>query len=67
MNLSFWHILLIVGAVLLMFGSSRLPGLGRSFGDAIRGFKKGLNGEIDARDVTPIEESKNEKNKTPKS
>ncbi len=48
MGLSFWHLLIIVVILLLLFGPTRLPGLGKSLGEAIRGFKKGLDGgEID--------------------
>jgi sec-independent protein translocase protein TatA len=36
---------LLLGIALLVFGPSRLPGLGKSLGDAIRGFKKGMEGE----------------------
>jgi len=36
---------LLLGLALLVFGPSRLPGLGKSLGDAIRGFKKGMDGE----------------------
>lgn len=39
------HILLFGGIMLLLFGPSRLPGLGKSMGEAIRGFKKGMDGE----------------------
>lgn len=50
-GLSFWHVLLLLVIVLLLFGPSRLPGLGRSLGEAIRGFKRGLKGdEIDVTD-----------------
>jgi len=31
----------------LIFGAKRLPELGRSLGQAIRGFKKGMEGETD--------------------
>lgn len=45
---SFVHLLLVLIIILVFFGPSRLPGLGRSLGEAIRGFKKGLEGdEID--------------------
>lgn len=48
MGLSGWHILLLVIIILVFFGPSRLPSLGKSVGEAIRGFKKGLDdGEID--------------------
>lgn len=53
-------VLLIV--VLLIFGPSRLPGLGKSIGASIRGFKKGLNDdEIDVTDRRKIEEDQNKK------
>lgn len=51
MSLSIPQILLILVIVLVIFGPSRLPGLGKSMGQAIRGFKKGLNeDEIDVTD-----------------
>ncbi|MEN0060004.1 MAG: twin-arginine translocase TatA/TatE family subunit [Bdellovibrio sp.] len=48
MNLGWTEILLIGGIALLLFGPSKLPGLGRSMGEAIRGFKKGLNEDAPA-------------------
>lgn len=39
------EIALIVFALLLLFGASRLPQLGSSLGSAIRNFKKGFAGE----------------------
>lgn len=60
------HLLILLVIVLVIFGPKRLPGLGKSLGESIRGFKKGINGEADI-DVTDsakrIEEEK-EKNKT---
>ncbi len=53
MGLSIWQILIVVGIVLLLFGPTRLPQLGRSVGEAIRGFKKGVkDDEIDVTDST---------------
>lgn len=51
MGISIWHLLILAGIALLFFGPARLPGLGRSIGEAIRGFKQGLSGEGDI-DVT---------------
>ncbi len=55
MNLGWTEILLLLGLALLLFGPSRLPGLGKSMGEAIRGFKKGITEQPDetpeARDV----------------
>ena len=42
-NLGAPELLLIALIVLLLFGASRLPKLGRSMGQSIRGFKKGLH------------------------
>jgi len=53
MNLGMTELLLILGIVLLLFGPSKLPGLGKSLGEAIRGFKKGLN-ENDEKPVTQL-------------
>ena len=50
MSPSIWQILIVLGIALLFFGPKRLPGLGKSLGEAIRGFKKGIS--EDAIDVT---------------
>lgn len=41
-NLGFMEILLILVAVLLLFGAKRLPEIGASFGKSITAFKRGL-------------------------
>lgn len=43
------EIALIVFALLLLFGASRLPQLGSSLGSAIRNFKKGFAGAEDEK------------------
>jgi sec-independent protein translocase protein TatA len=40
-SITHWLIILVI--LLLLFGPSKLPGLGTSLGKAIRGFKQGLN------------------------
>ena len=49
MSPSIWQILIVMGIFAILFmGPSRLPGLGKSIGEAIRGFKKGISDdEID--------------------
>jgi sec-independent protein translocase protein TatA len=42
-NLNFMEIMLILVAVLLLFGAKRLPEIGASFGKSIKAFKRGLN------------------------
>lgn len=53
MNLGFWEIAAIAGIALLFFGPSRLPGLGKSLGESIRGFKKGLETDLDEERKQP--------------
>lgn len=45
------HILILVIIAIVLFAPKRIGQAGQSFGEAIRGFKKGLNG--DEIDVTP--------------
>lgn len=40
------HILLLLVVVLLVFGAKRLPEIGRSLGDGMRGFKDSLGGGV---------------------
>lgn len=54
MNLGWTEILLIGGIALLMFGPSRLPGLGKSLGEAIRGFKKGISEDEIQTNARPV-------------
>jgi sec-independent protein translocase protein TatA len=54
MNLGWTEILLMGGIVLLLFGPSKLPGLGKSIGEAIRGFKKGLS-EVESEANAPAQ------------
>lgn len=45
-GITHWLVLAVI--LVIFFGPSRLPKAGRSIGEAIRGFKKGLKGdEID--------------------
>ena len=50
MGPSFWQILIVVVIVLFIFGPKRIPGLGKSLGEAIRGFRKGIGGEDEKED-----------------
>jgi sec-independent protein translocase protein TatA len=49
MRLGIPELLLILAIILLLFGTSRLAGLGKGLGQAIRGFKS----EVGPRDDTP--------------
>lgn len=43
--MGFSELVVVLIIVLILFGSSRLPALGKGLGDAIRGFKDGMKGE----------------------
>lgn len=45
MGPSIWQILIVLLIVLFIFGPKRIPGLGKSLGEAIRDFRKGLKSE----------------------
>ena len=44
-DIGFPELLVILAIALLVFGPSKLPHLGKSLGEAIRGFKNGLSEE----------------------
>ncbi|MFL5292431.1 MAG: twin-arginine translocase TatA/TatE family subunit [Myxococcales bacterium] len=61
MRLGFGEILVVLVLALLFFGPSKLPQLGASLGQALRGFKKGLNelnSDIDDQPAKPAEQPK---------
>ena len=39
------HLLIILAVVLLVFGAKRLPEMGRSLGEGMRGFRDGIKAE----------------------
>ena len=49
MSISPWQIALIILILLVLFGAKRLPALGKSMGEALRNFKKGLDGQEDSK------------------
>ncbi len=68
-NFSFWEIILLMVAVLLLFGAKRLPEIGASMGKGIREFKKSLTDvnrsitEPEARESLPPPRSESEARK----
>ena len=45
MGLGWKELLIILVIVLLVFGTKRLKNVGSDLGEAVKGFKKGLNGD----------------------
>ena len=40
-----WQLILILLVIVIIFGASKLPELGKGLGEGIRNFKKALSGE----------------------
>ncbi|MDP9143891.1 MAG: twin-arginine translocase TatA/TatE family subunit [Actinomycetota bacterium] len=66
-SLSPVHWLIVIVVVLLIFGPSRLAGVGKGLGEGIRSFKKGLNtdGEDDKGPKPELSEKKNDPDEKP--
>jgi sec-independent protein translocase protein TatA len=45
MGLGFGELIIVLIIILVLFGASRLPALGKGLGEAIRGFKDGMKGD----------------------
>jgi len=55
MNLGATELLIILGVVLLLFGSTRLPKLARSLGQASKEFKQGVSENKDEGETKTTE------------
>lgn len=52
-NLSGWHLVIILAAVLLLFGAPKLPGLARSVGQSMRIFRSEVKTMKTEAEVAP--------------
>src|SRR5579871_4789174 len=50
-----WHIVLLLLAALILFGSSRLPGAAKALGSSMNIFKKSFKGEDDDQPGQPVQ------------
>jgi len=48
-GLSLWHWLIVLVIVVLVFGTKRLKNVGQDIGEAVKGFKKGMHDNSDAK------------------
>lgn len=42
-SFSIWHWLIVLAIIILVFGTKRLKNVGKDLGEAVKGFKKGVN------------------------
>lgn len=70
-GLSIWHWLIVLVIVVLVFGTKRLGNIGKDLGEAVKGFKKGMQDEDKDRpraqlpDETRREETRRDESATP--
>ena len=67
-NISLWQLLILLLIVMLVFGTKRLRNMGSDLGSAVKGFRKGMEGdedpaslESDGEKPAPAEKSKEER------
>ncbi len=61
-GLGMQELIIILVIVIVLFGATRLPEIGKGIGQAIRNFKKGVS-EPEEIDVTPKKDTSQEKKK----
>jgi len=59
--MSVTHLILLMVILLLVFGPSRIEGIGTSLGKAVRGFKKGLEGQDTPSTTTTLRSTEEKK------
>lgn len=60
MGISFYQLLIILVIVVLVFGTKRLKNIGGDLGEAIKGFKKGMQDDDKSPERLPDESRKGE-------
>lgn len=66
MGISIWQLLIVLGIVILLFGTKKLRNIGSDLGGAIRGFKKSMSEEDTSKDNKDSLEEKSEAEAEPK-
>jgi sec-independent protein translocase protein TatA len=62
MGISIWQLLIVLGIVILLFGTKKLRNIGGDLGGAIRGFKKSMNeDDSDDKNTNPDSLEKGDK------
>lgn len=57
MGISIWQLLIVLGIVVLIFGTKKLKNMGGDIGSAVKGFKSAVkDGDNDAKKVSDKEE-----------
>ncbi|WP_251977064.1 Sec-independent protein translocase subunit TatA [Salinicola avicenniae] len=49
-GISIWQLLIVLGIIILIFGTKKLRNVGSDLGGAVKGFKKAVNEDDDKKD-----------------
>ena len=49
-GISIWQLLIVLGIIILIFGTKKLRNIGGDLGGAVKGFKKAMNEDADKGD-----------------
>ena len=55
-GISIWQLVIVLGIIILLFGTKKLRNLGGDLGSAVKGFKKAMND-----DATKVEDTESQK------
>ncbi len=55
-GISIWQLVIVLGIIILLFGTKKLRNLGGDLGSAVKGFKKAMND-----DATKVEDNESQK------
>ncbi|MAA64084.1 MAG: twin-arginine translocase subunit TatA [Alteromonadaceae bacterium] len=58
MGISIWQLLIVLGIVVLLFGTKKLRNIGTDLGGAVRGFKKSMSDEDEKKDDDALDSEK---------
>lgn len=53
-GISIWQLLIVLGIIILIFGTKKLRNMGDDLGGAMKGFKQAMNADIKETDKTWI-------------
>lgn len=60
MGISIWQLLIVLGIVILLFGTKKLRNIGGDLGGAIRGFKKSMSEDDKKEDKADKEDKESD-------
>ncbi|SEI51566.1 sec-independent protein translocase protein TatA [Allopseudospirillum japonicum] len=57
-GISIWQLLIVLGIIILIFGTKKLRNVGSDLGGAVRGFKEAMNKEKSAEENESADQAK---------